>query len=111
MQYRRVGESLFLSGLLYVSRIGLVKDVRAVDARAESCGEQEYAGELAVQRVGLLRRRHEPVAQQHRHDAVDAARRRLTREVEAGVRTHRLRQHRHRLHVRFAHLWRLVPMS
>ena len=83
-----------------VGPVDVPEHVAARDAGVQLGADEEGAGHLAVQGVGLLGRRGQPVPEHHRDQVVDPPRRALGPEVEGLRGLEGLAQDHHRLHVR-----------
>jgi len=88
---------------LPVLPVGLLEHVVAAQLGVEAGADEEGAAHLAVQRIGLLRGRSQPLLQHDGDEVVDALRGRLGAEVEGLGGRERLAQDHHRVHVGIHH--------
>lgn len=84
---------------LDVTVVYVQKHVPARDPRIQLGADEEGAGHLSVEGVGLLGRGGEAVAQHDGDEALDALRCALDAKVEGLGRSERLSEDHHRLHV------------
>lgn len=83
--------------------VRLLEHVVAAQLGVQPGADEEGAAHLPVQRVGLLRRRGEPVLEHHRDEVVDPLGGGLRAELEGLFGGERLAQDHHRVHVGVDH--------
>ena len=88
---------------LPVLPVALLEHVVAAELGAEAGADEEGPAHLAVQRIGFLRGRGQPLLQHDGDEVVDALRGRLGAEVEGLDGRERLAQDHHGVHVGVDH--------
>lgn len=91
------------SCILPIVIVGLLEHVPAGDLGLEFGADEEGAAHLAVQRVGLLGRRCQPLPQHHGDQSVDALGGALSAEVKGLRRGEGLAEDHYRVHVGVLH--------